>query len=142
MKIMLFRAVLICGMATIISVIIIWIYVASFGDSSVELKRGNILDEVLLRSPSVRQFPEELINGRYRYFYSPGEASVGSSNGLIISVPKFKFEYLDKCVNWLEKFGYSTSNKSGQSYVQMTNARGQKATISIDANDIIINVPN
>ena len=96
-----FRIVSIFAILVITSTIVFWLYVASFGDSSVELKRGNILDEILLSSSPLRQFPENAIIGKYRFFYSSGEASVGSSNGLIIEMPEFRYESLDKCVKWL-----------------------------------------
>ncbi|WP_038162378.1 hypothetical protein [Verrucomicrobium sp. BvORR106] len=124
-----------------IACVALFAYAMFIVDSTVELHRGTLMGELLLRSRAVRAFPPDLIPGEKHYFYSPGEPTGKSANILLIHVPKYDPAMMQQCEEWFSQFGFAkTQSNLARVNVVLREPSGREARIEVDGNDIIINV--
>jgi hypothetical protein len=116
-------------------------YVMFFIDSTVELRRGTLMGELLLRSRVAREFPADLVPGERRYFYSPGEPTGRSANTLLIHVPKHDPAMLQKCEEWFSRYGFAPVQRNlARTNVVLRDPSGREARMEAEGNDILISI--
>lgn len=113
----------------------VWAVFGLAGDT-IELHRGNPFHELLLIGNPLRRFPNNLVPGPRQWFYRGGEANARSSCTLLIQVAESKPEHFIQCKSWFQSAGFKTSYGSTESYIEMRNQEGRKASIKIDGTEV------
>ncbi len=140
MRKVLSALMLVCVVAGI-GVAALYCYSVFFIDSTKELRRGHLIDELLLTSGPVRNFPEGVVSGTRRYFYTTGEPTGKSSNILRIDVGKVDSLMVDRSEEWLVKCGFKTvASDTARTQIKLVAKDGRAARISTEAAAITIQV--
>lgn len=100
----------------------------ALADTSIELKRGNLLHEWLLEAP-LSEFPSDLIKGTHRYFWGNPELGPTSDNVLTLDTPIFDPRDFDLATGWLKNQGF-TVTESSRSDAELVDSTGRRAWIS------------
>ncbi|MCF7788788.1 MAG: hypothetical protein K9N47_21875 [Prosthecobacter sp.] len=140
MRKVLFALMLVCVIAGV-GGIALYCYSVFFIDSTKELRRGHLIDEFLLTSGAVRNFPESAVVGTRRYFYTTGEPTGKSSNILRIDVEKIDPLMVDRSEEWLIKCGFKTvASDTARTQIKLLAKDGRAARISTESTVITIQV--
>lgn len=140
MRKVLFALMMVCVIAGL-GVVVLYCYSVFFIDSTKELRRGHLIDELLLTSGPVRDFPDGAVVGTRRYFYTTGEPTGKSSNILRIEVEKIDPPMVDRSEEWLVKCGFKTvASDTARTQIKLVAKDGRAARISTEATAITIEV--
>lgn len=140
MRKVFFTLMILCVIAGL-GVAAIYCYSVFFIDSTKELRRGHLIDELLLTSGPVRNFPDGIVSGTRSYFYTTGEPTGKSSNILRIEVGKVDSKVVDRSEEWLVKCGFKTvASDTARTQIKLLAKDGRAARISAEATAITIQV--